>query len=137
MKLPTPLEKLRQKMLGDIVTVFAWMSVVLLVLLAENAGHVKAVASMVGRPESLDPYIGRSFMADGVATTVSGLFGGSGTTTYAENIGVMAITRVYSTAAYIVAGLVAIALGLLPKFGALISAIPQLPFQDREDPQFV
>jgi uracil-xanthine permease len=97
---------------------------VLLVLLAENAGHVKAVASMVGRPESLDPYIGRSFMADGVATTVSGLFGGSGTTTYAENIGVMAITRVYSTAAYIVAGLVAIALGLLPKFGALISAIP-------------
>ncbi|MDQ6816122.1 MAG: uracil-xanthine permease family protein [Actinomycetota bacterium] len=97
---------------------------VLLVLLAENAGHVKAVAAMVGRPESLDPYIGRSFMGDGVATTLSGLFGGSGTTTYAENIGVMAITRVYSTAAYIVAGLVAIALGLLPKFGALISAIP-------------
>ncbi len=97
---------------------------VLVVLLAENAGHVKAVAAMVGEPDSLDPYIGRSFMADGVATTVSGLFGGSGTTTYAENIGVMAITRVYSTAAYIVAGLVAIALGLLPKFGALISALP-------------
>jgi uracil-xanthine permease len=95
---------------------------VLLVLLAENAGHVKAVAAMTER--DLDPMIGRSFMGDGVATTVSGLFGGSGTTTYAENIGVMGFTRVYSTLAYVIAGLVAIALGLLPKFGAVISAIP-------------
>ncbi len=97
---------------------------VLVAVLAENAGHVKAVSAMVGAPDSLDPYIGRSFMGDGVATVLSGLFGGSGTTTYAENIGVMAVTRVYSTAAYIVAGIVAIALGLLPKFGALIAAIP-------------
>jgi uracil-xanthine permease len=95
---------------------------VLLVLLAENAGHVKAVAAMTER--DLDPLIGRSFMGDGVATTISGLFGGSGTTTYAENIGVMGFTRVYSTLAYIIAGCVAIALGLLPKFGAVISAIP-------------
>jgi uracil-xanthine permease len=95
---------------------------VLLVLLAENAGHVKAVAAMTER--DLDPLIGRSFMGDGLATTVAGLFGGSGTTTYAENIGVMGFTRVYSTLAYIIAGLVAIALGLLPKFGAVISAIP-------------
>jgi uracil-xanthine permease len=95
---------------------------VLLVLLAENAGHVKAVATMTER--DLDPYIGRSFMGDGVATTMSGLFGGSGTTTYAENIGVMGYTRVYSTLAYLIAGVVAIALGLLPKFGAIISAIP-------------
>ena len=70
------------------------------------------------------PVIGRSFMGDGVATTLSGLFGGSGTTTYAENIGVMGYTRVYSTLAYLIAGVVAIALGLLPKFGAIISAIP-------------
>jgi uracil-xanthine permease len=95
---------------------------VLLVLLAENAGHVKAVATMTER--DLDPLIGRSFMGDGVATTIAGLFGGSGTTTYAENIGVMGFTRVYSTLAYIIAGCVAIALGLLPKFGAVISAIP-------------
>jgi uracil-xanthine permease len=95
---------------------------VLLVLLAENAGHVKAVATMTER--DLDPYIGKSFMGDGVATTLSGLFGGSGTTTYAENIGVMGYTRVYSTLAYLIAGVVAIALGLLPKFGAVISAIP-------------
>ena len=72
---------------------------VILVLLAENAGHVKAVATMTER--DLDPLIGRSFMGDGVATTLSGLFGGSGTTTYAENIGVMGYTRVYSTLAYL------------------------------------
>jgi uracil-xanthine permease len=95
---------------------------VILVLLAENAGHVKAVATMT--EDNLDPLIGRSFMGDGVATTISGLFGGSGTTTYAENIGVMGYTRVYSTLAYLIAGVVAILLGLLPKFGAIISAIP-------------
>jgi uracil-xanthine permease len=95
---------------------------VILVLLAENAGHVKAVATMT--EQNLDPVIGRSFMGDGVATTISGLFGGSGTTTYAENIGVMGYTRVYSTLAYLIAGVVAILLGLLPKFGAIISAIP-------------
>src|SRR5690606_40607171 len=52
------------------------------------------------------------------------LGGGSGTTTYGENIGVMAATRVYSTAAYWVAGFFAILLGLSPKFGALINTIP-------------
>jgi NCS2 family nucleobase:cation symporter-2 len=63
-------------------------------------------------------------MADGVATTLAGFGGGSGTTTYAENIGVMAATRVYSTAAYWVAGLGAIVLSLSPKFGAVLSATP-------------
>jgi uracil-xanthine permease len=95
---------------------------VLLVLIAENAGHVKAVAAMTG--DDLDPLIGRTLMADGAATTVAGAFGGSGTTTYAENIGVMGLTRVYSTLAYIIAGGLAIALGLMPKFGAVIGAIP-------------
>jgi uracil-xanthine permease len=95
---------------------------VILVLLAENAGHVKAVATMT--EQNLDDSIGRSFMGDGAATTLSGLFGGSGTTTYAENIGVMGYTRIYSTLAYLIAGAVAICLGLLPKFGAIIQAIP-------------
>ena len=95
---------------------------VVLVLIAENAAHVKAVAAMTER--DLDPLIGRSIMADGAATTLAGAFGGVGTTTYAENIGVMGLTRVYSTLAYIIAGLIAIALALLPKFGAVISAIP-------------
>jgi xanthine/uracil permease len=81
---------------------------VVLVLIAENVGHVKADA----------------LFADGVATTLAGAGGGSGTTTYAENIGVMAATRIYSTAAYWVAGVGAILLSLSPKFGAVLSATP-------------
>jgi len=72
----------------------------------------------------MDPYIGRAFLGDAVATVVSGSVGGTGTTTYAENIGVMAATRIYSTALFVVAGLFAVLLGLSPKFGALIHTIP-------------
>jgi len=95
---------------------------VVLVLVAENIGHVKSVSAMTG--QNLDGVSGRALLADGAATVLAGLGGGSGTTTYAENIGVMAATRVYSTAAYYVAAIVAILLGLCPKFGALIFAIP-------------
>ena len=95
---------------------------VALILVAENLGHLKAVAAMTGR--NLDPYIGRAFTADGVATMISGAAGGTGVTTYAENIGVMAATRIYSTAVFVVAALMALALGFSPKFGALIQAIP-------------
>lgn len=91
-------------------------------LIAENTGHVKAVAEMTGR--DLDPYMGRAIGADGVATAFASAFGGSPTTTYAENIGVMGATRVYSTAAYYVAAIVAILLGLCPKFGAFVAATP-------------
>ncbi|MFW0788349.1 uracil-xanthine permease family protein [Gordonia sp. CPCC 205333] len=91
-------------------------------LVAENIGHVKSVAQMTDR--DLDPVTGRALMADGVATVFAGAGGGSATTTYAENIGVMAATRVYSTAAYWVAAAVAVALSLCPKVGAVISAIP-------------
>ncbi|QVQ53689.1 nitrate reductase [Spiractinospora alimapuensis] len=92
-------------------------------LIAENAGHVKAVQEMT--KDDLDPYMGRALFADGVATTLAAGVGGSPTTTYAENIGVMATTRVYSTAAYYVAALVAILFGLSPKFGALVASIPE------------
>ncbi|MFG1622500.1 uracil-xanthine permease family protein [Kribbella sp. NPDC049227] len=95
---------------------------VLLVLLAENAGHVKAVSAVTG--DNLDGMLGRSYIGDGLATCIAGSFGGSGTTTYAENIGVMGLTRVYSTLAYLIAGCFAILLGLLPKFGAAVSAMP-------------
>ncbi len=95
---------------------------VVLVLIAENVGHVKAVSAMTGK--NLDDQMGNALMADGVATTLAGFGGGSGTTTYAENIGVMAATRVYSTAAYWIAGVGAIGLSLSPKFGAVLSATP-------------
>jgi xanthine/uracil permease len=91
-------------------------------LIAENTGHVKAVGEMTGR--DLDPLIGRAIFADGVGTMVTSAVGGSPTTTYAENIGVMAATRVYSTAAYYVAAIIAILFGLCPKFGALVAATP-------------
>lgn len=95
---------------------------VLVVLIAENVGHVKAVSAMTGR--NLDDLAGNALIGDGLATTLAGGFGGSGTTTYAENIGVMAATKVYSTAAYWVAAVTAIALAFIPKFGALIFTIP-------------
>jgi putative pyrimidine permease RutG len=95
---------------------------VAIILVAENLGHLKAVSAMTGR--NLDPYIGRAFAGDGIATALSGAVGGTGVTTYAENIGVMAATRIYSTAMFVVAALIAVVLGFSPKFGALIQAIP-------------
>lgn len=95
---------------------------VAIILVAENLGHIKAVTAMTGK--NLDQYMGRAFMGDGVATIVAGSAGGTGVTTYAENIGVMAATKIYSTAIFFVAGCMAILLGFSPKFGALIQAIP-------------
>ena len=95
---------------------------VAIILVAENLGHIKAVTAMTGK--NLDRYMGRAFMGDGVATMVAGMSGGTGVTTYAENIGVMAATKIYSTAVFFVAGCFAIVLGFSPKFGALIQAIP-------------
>lgn len=95
---------------------------VVIILVAENLGHIKAVTAMTGK--NLDQYMGRAFIGDGVATMVSGAAGGTGVTTYAENIGVMAATRIYSTAVFLVAAVLAVLLGFSPKFGALIQAIP-------------
>ena len=105
----------------DISAILLFLPVVL-VLIAENVGHVKAVSAMTGK--NLDDQMGMALFADGVATTLAGVGGGSGTTTYAENIGVMAATRVYSTAAYWIAGAGAILLSLSPKFGAVLSSTP-------------
>ena len=95
---------------------------VVLVLIAENVGHVKAVAAMTGR--NLDDVMGDALVADGAATALAGIGGGSGTTTYAENIGTMAATKVYSTAAYWIAAIGAVLLSLCPKFGAVLTATP-------------
>lgn len=93
-----------------------------LILVVENTGHFKAIGALMGR--NLMPYLGRGFLADALATIVAGFGGGTGVTTYAENIGVMAMTRVFSTLVYLVAAFTAIFLGLCPKFGALIHTIP-------------
>ena len=96
---------------------------VVLVLVAENVGHVRTVAHLTEDAE-VNRRTGRALLADGLATTLAGSAGGSGTTTYGENIGVMAATRVYSTAAYWIAGVIAILLSLSPKVGALVNSIP-------------
>ncbi len=96
---------------------------VVIILVAENLGHVKAVTAMTGR--NLDPYMGCAFLGDGVATIVAASVGGTGVTTYGENIGVMAANRVYSTLLFVIAACFAIILGFSPKFGAVIQTIPQ------------
>lgn len=96
---------------------------VVLVLVAENVGHVRGVATMAADP-SVNKQTGRALIADGLATTLAGGFGGSATTTYGENIGVMAATRIYSTAVYWVAGAIAIILAFSPKIGAILFTVP-------------
>ncbi|MET1052651.1 MAG: solute carrier family 23 protein [Mycetocola sp.] len=96
---------------------------VVLVLVAENVGHIRGVAQMT-EDQSVNTLTGRGLFADGLATVIAGFGGGSATTTYGENIGVMAATRIYSTAAYWIAGIFAILLGLSPKVGAVINTIP-------------
>ncbi|WP_051919028.1 solute carrier family 23 protein [Basilea psittacipulmonis] len=106
---------------------FEWSAIsviapVAVILVAENLGHIRAVSAMTGKP--LDKYLGRAFLGDGIATMVSGSVGGTGVTTYAENIGVMAVTRIFSTLIFLFAAIFAIFLGFSPKFGALIHIIP-------------
>ena len=100
----------------------ALIAPVAIILVAENTGHIKAVSEMTNR--NLMPWLGRGFIGDGIATTLAGFGGGPGVTTYAENIGVMAVTRVFSTAIFVIAAGVAFVLSFSPKFGALVSSIP-------------
>lgn len=106
---------------------FQWSAIlvalpVVIALIAENAGHVKAVGEMTG--DNLDDKLGTAISADGAASMLSTAVGGPPNTTYSENIGVMAATRVYSTAAYWAAAGFALLFGLCPKFGAIVAAIP-------------
>jgi len=95
---------------------------VFVVLVAENKGHIAAISGFMQR--DLNPYLGRAFLGDAVATFVSAMGGGTPQTTYAENMGVMAITRVFAIGNFVVASLTAILMGLCPKFGAVIQSIP-------------
>lgn len=94
------------------------------VVLAEHIGHLKVTGSIVGRDLTEDPGLNRSLLGDGLSTVISGLFGSVPTTTYGENIGVLALTKVYSVYVICGAGLFSIILGFSGKMSALISSIP-------------
>lgn len=94
------------------------------VVVAEHIGHLAVTSSIVGRDLSEDPGLHRSLLGDGLSTALSGFFGSVPTTTYGENIGVMALTKVYSVYVICGAGLISIVLGFSGKLSALISSIP-------------
>jgi uracil permease len=95
-----------------------------LVVITEHVGHLIVTNRVVGRDFVKDPGLHRSLAGDGVATAVAGLIGGPPNTTYGENIGVMAITRVFSVWVIGLAAVLAIVMSFLPAVGAVIRSIP-------------
>ncbi len=95
-----------------------------LVVITEHIGHLIVTKNVVGRDFVKDPGLHRSLAGDGVATAVAGCLGGPPATTYGENIGVMAITRVFSVWVIGGAAVLAIAMSFLPTVGATIRSIP-------------
>lgn len=97
---------------------------VLLVITSEHIGHQVVTSKIVGRDLLKDPGLHRSLLGDNVSTMISGLIGSVPTTTYGENIGVMAITRVYSVRVIAGAAVLSIICSFIGKFSTLISTIP-------------
>ena len=94
------------------------------VVIAEHIGHFIVTEKIVDRPLRKDPGMHGSLMGDGISTTLSGMFGSVPTTTYGENIGVLAITRVYSVWVIGGAAIISILLAFFGQFTALIRTIP-------------
>ncbi len=95
-----------------------------LVTLIEHVGDITTNSAVVGQNFMVDPGIHRTILGDGLATALAGLLGGPANTTYGENTGVLAVTKVYDPSVIRIAAVVAIFLGLIGKFGAVISCIP-------------
>jgi len=98
--------------------------IVSLATIAEHLGDTLVLSKVVGRDFYKDPGLHRTLAGDGIATSFAALFGGPPNTTYGENIGVMAITRVYSVWVIGGAAVLAVVLSFIQKFGALIQTIP-------------
>lgn len=95
-----------------------------LVVIAEHIGHLIVTGNIVGKDLTKDPGLDRSLLGNGISTVISGFVGSTPNTTYGENIGVLAITRVYSTWVIGLAAVFAILLSFIGKLAALISTIP-------------
>ena len=95
-----------------------------LATMMEHIGDISAISSTVGKNFVADPGLHRTLLGDGLATTVASLFGGPANTTYGENTGVLALSRVYDPRVIRLAALYAIILSFSPKFDALVNSIP-------------
>ena len=95
-----------------------------LATIVEHVGDMCAVSSTVGKNFVADPGLHRTLVGDGLATTISALFGGPANTTYGENTGVLALSKVYDPKVVRLAAYFAIVLSFCPKFAALIVAMP-------------
>ncbi|HHX10088.1 MAG TPA: uracil-xanthine permease [Firmicutes bacterium] len=96
-----------------------------LVTIVEHLGDISTIGATTGEDYIADPGLHRTLLSDGLATSLAGLVGGPSNTTYSENTGVLAVTKVYDPSVLRVAGVIAILMSVLGKFGALISTIPE------------
>ena len=105
------------------ISAIAIIAPVAIVVIVEHIGHLLVINEITGK--DFTPMLPESLFGDGLATAISGALGGTPSTTYAENIGVMAVTKVYATQLFWYAGAFAFIIGgFVPKFGAAISSIP-------------
>jgi uracil permease len=95
-----------------------------LVTVMEHIGDITTNGAVVGKDFFTDPGLHRTLAGDGIASAIAGLLGGPPNTTYSENTGVLAVTRVYSTFVIKIAAIFAIVLGLIGKLGAVLNSIP-------------
>ena len=95
-----------------------------LATMMEHIGDISAISSTVGKNYIADPGLHRTLMGDGLATSMSALFGGPANTTYGENTGVLALSKVYDPRVIRIAAILAVILSFSPKFAALVNVIP-------------
>jgi len=110
--------------MSTLVTVILTMAPISLATMMEHIGDMSAISSTVGKNFIKDPGLHRSLLGDGCATALAALFGAPANTTYGENTGVLALTRVYNPAVVRLAAVLAIFFSFCPKFAALISCMP-------------
>ena len=111
------------------VAKFNWTAIMIIAPVAiatmvEHIGDILAIGATVEKNFVIDPGLNRTLIGDGLATSLSAMFGGPANTTYSENTGVVALTRVYNPVVMQIAAIFAILMGVVPKLGAVISTIP-------------
>ena len=109
---------------STLLTVILTMAPIALATMMEHIGDMSAISSTVGKNFIKDPGLHRSLLGDGCATALAALFGAPANTTYGENTGVLALTRVYNPGVVRMAAVLAVIFSFCPKFAALISCMP-------------